>query len=102
MMTETLNLKILELSCEHCEKKVIQAVEKLDGVVKASVSYKNGTGRVEYDPHKAKKEAIEDEITKLGFPIRKPFIQRWLRRLEKSNEKQFGSGHMDCCSLNKQ
>ncbi|GMT50046.1 MAG: hypothetical protein IEMM0008_1585 [bacterium] len=101
MITETLNLKILGLTCEHCEDKVIQAVRDLDGVTKAFVSYKNGRGQVEFNPYKIKEEAIEKVIGKLGYEIRKTFIQRWLHRLEKSNEKQFGSGHMDCCSLNK-
>ena len=29
------------------------------------------------------------------------FIQRWLERLAKENEKSFGTGRMDCCDINK-
>lgn len=29
------------------------------------------------------------------------FIEKWLDRLAKENEKSFGNGRLDCCDFNK-
>ena len=40
-------LKVTGMSCEHCVRHVIEALEALDGVKKAKVSLKKGTAAVE-------------------------------------------------------
>lgn len=102
MTTEVLNIKILGMSCENCEKTITEALEKLKGISKVSVSHKKSKGHIEFNHHQVKQEIIEEEITKLGYQVKKSAVQKWLERLAKSNEKQFGHKQLDCCSIDKQ
>ena len=52
-------LKIDGMMCEHCQMHVKKALEALDGVEKASVSYEKGIAVVELN------ETVSDEILKL-------------------------------------
>ena len=51
-------LKVEGMMCEHCEARVKNALEALDGVEKAEVSHKKGTAVVTC------KDEISDELLK--------------------------------------
>ena len=44
-----------------------KALEGLDGVEKASVSYSKGTGEVYFDPTKVSEKEIVDRVNQTGF-----------------------------------
>ncbi len=47
-----------------------KALEGLDGVEKASVSYSKGKGDVYFDPAKVSEKEIVDRVNKTGFRAR--------------------------------
>ncbi len=59
-MKET--IKIDGMMCEHCVKRVTNALTAVAGVKSAAVSLENGSAEVEFDGdlHAALKAAIED------------------------------------------
>ncbi len=101
MTSQKLNLNILGMSCGHCEKTIQQALEKMDGVMKAEIDHKKEQGIIDFNPHQIHQEDIENKIIELGYSIKKGKIQTWLEKMAKSNEKSFGHGKMDCCSIRK-
>ena len=57
-------IKIEGMMCGHCEAHVKSALEKLDGVSSAEVSFKDGTAKVALDKEVADatlKTAVESE-----------------------------------------
>jgi len=101
MTTEKLNFKILGMHCENCKTTLTKTLEKLKGINFVSIDLESCKCHIEFDPNIIKEESIENEITKLGYHIEKGRFQKWLDRMAKSNEKQFGSKHLECCNINK-
>jgi len=60
------NLKVTGMSCAHCEKAVVNALEDLG--ITATASAKNATVTGEYDPTKISLENIKKEIAETGYP----------------------------------
>lgn len=46
---------------------ITKALEGLDGVKQAKVSYANKRGEVRYDPAKITPKQIEDKVNQIGF-----------------------------------
>ena len=55
----TKTLSIEGMMCEHCEKRVKKALEKLDGVKEAAVSHEAGNAVVSFEG-----EAVDDDVLK--------------------------------------
>ena len=58
------NIKIEGMSCQHCSSRVKKVLEKINGVVSATVSHSEGTAVIvlsEDVPNDVLKKAIEDE-----------------------------------------
>lgn len=61
-------LKIKGMMCEHCEKRVKDALEAVDGVVSASASFEEGKAEVKLSkdvPNPALKKAVEEQDYKV-------------------------------------
>jgi copper ion binding protein len=67
-MTEAV-IKIEGMSCQHCVKRVKEALDKLSGIIESNVSI--GSASVEYDESKITKEDINAAIEKAGYKIAK-------------------------------
>ena len=67
--TMTKTLKVEGMMCEHCEARVKKALEKIDGVVSAVASHKDGTAVVTLDKEVADdvlKTAVEEQDYKVN------------------------------------
>ncbi len=55
-------LEIEGMSCEHCVKRVKEAIEKIDGVISVSVDLKEGKANVQGEviDMQILKQAVED------------------------------------------
>ena len=79
-------------------------IEKVEGVENISVS--NDSICIDYYPQLVEHNELIDLIEKEGLLIdtTKPEeikgIRKFLKKLEISNKKSFGTGQLDCCDLN--
>ena len=61
---------IEKMTCKMCHITVRKAMEKVDGVVKATVDYDAKTATVLFDPNKASIETIALASTNIGYPAK--------------------------------
>jgi copper ion binding protein len=59
------------MSCDACEKKIKEAVTKIDGVSTLNVSSKDGKAQVEFDSKKTNDAALIKAIRESGFEAAK-------------------------------
>jgi len=59
---------IEKMTCKMCHITVRKAMEKVEGVVKATVNYDTKTATVLFDAKKASIEAIALASTNIGYP----------------------------------
>lgn len=62
-----INLKIGEMSCQHCVQQVTDALTELEGVRQVKVNLKRGTATVKYDPESAQIQEMEEAVNQAGF-----------------------------------
>lgn len=65
----TKTLKVEGMTCSACELRIEDRLNKLDGIVEASVSYPKGTVRVKYDPEHIKLPDIIKHIERLDYAV---------------------------------
>lgn len=63
---EKISLNVTGMSCSHCEKAVISALEDI-GATEVKASAMARTVHVTFDPAKLTEEAIKKEITEMGY-----------------------------------
>lgn len=83
------SIKITGMTCASCAQNIEKGLNKLDGVVKASVNFSFEKAAVEYDSSKVSPAELENTITSLGYGVAK-------------NEVTLKVGLMHCasCALN--
>jgi len=59
---------IEKMTCKMCNITIRKAIEKVDGVVKATVDYNTKTATVLFDSKKANVDAIALASTNIGYP----------------------------------
>jgi len=64
---KTAKFSIENMTCKMCNITVRKAMEKVDGVIKATVDYDTKTATVIYNPSKAKVEDIAKASTNVGY-----------------------------------
>lgn len=64
------------LDCKACALAAYEAVAKLDGVERATVSTRDGVVEVWCDPKNAAREPLESALRKKGFPLPSPATSR--------------------------
>lgn len=64
---EIATFKVEGMTCVTCETAIRLALKRSPGVVRADVSYANGTARVEYDPHKTTPDKLREAINTTGY-----------------------------------
>ena len=101
---ETTDIRVANMKCQNCIERVRRALKDLPGV--ENVEPRMGSVRVVYLPQLTRPQELHAALTRVGYPPavapsrRKGFISRWIDRLAESNEKNFGTQGLDCCSLN--
>jgi Cu+-exporting ATPase len=65
------SIKITGMTCASCAQNIETALNKIDGVKKASVNFSFEKAAVEYDSSKVSLSEFEDAITSLGYAVAK-------------------------------
>jgi copper chaperone len=63
--SETSTLKVTGMWCATCVRPVQEAAAAVDGVIRADVSYEEGTAVVLFNPRKTNPDAIAQAISEL-------------------------------------
>ncbi len=66
---QTAEFTISGMSCEGCEEEVKHEVNKLNGIIKADVSYKKGIAEVQFDKNKTNPDEITKAINSTGYTV---------------------------------
>ena len=99
---KTMNVAIDGMHCERCVKSIETAFAGLEGIDGTDVEV--GKATIRYLPQLISTDEIGIKIVESGYSIRersirKGFLNRFLDRMIASNEKNFGTGRLDCCDL---
>ena len=102
---KTISVLIDGMHCDSCIKTIKNSLEAVDGVAFADVAV--GKADISYLPQLVSPRYLETVIQESGYSVRKkvkkkgPF-GRYIDRMIESNEKNFGTQKLDCCSLSKE
>lgn len=66
---QTIEFKVNGMTCPDCANPINHEVNKLSGIIKSSVSYKNGNAIVEFDHSKTDISKIEKAINGTGYTV---------------------------------
>jgi copper chaperone CopZ len=65
----TVLLNVPDISCEHCERTITQALAPLDGVQSVAVDIPAKRVRVEYDPSRVDPERMQQTLADEDYPV---------------------------------
>lgn len=68
-MTETINLQVSGMSCQHCVKAVTDSVMDLEGVEKVDVALESGSVDVAYNNPSLEASQIAEAIEEQGYDV---------------------------------
>jgi copper chaperone len=63
----TTTLKVSGMTCQHCVRSVVQALESQDGVARADVDLTAGRARVDYDSSRITPARLANAIMDEGY-----------------------------------
>ncbi|MDF2035421.1 cation transporter [Cytobacillus oceanisediminis] len=66
---EKVILKVLGMTCSHCEEAVKNALLSIDGVASVAIAFHDEHAEIEYDPKKADKENLIKAIEDQGYGV---------------------------------
>ncbi len=66
------SIKVFEMTCTSCEKRVERTVKKLDGVINVKASFSSQFAEVEYDEHLCDLKKIKNAIQSVGYSTENP------------------------------
>lgn len=66
-MKKTIQME--ELVCPMCAQKIETALQKVDGVISASVLYNASKAKVDFDEEKTSLDELKNVITGLGYVV---------------------------------
>jgi copper chaperone len=67
---ERILLNVEGMSCSHCENRVMKALGAIDGVGNVSISLKDYTVTVDYDPSKVSPKVISEAVKEQGYQVK--------------------------------
>ena len=62
-------LTVPDISCEHCERTITNALQPVDGVNAVRVDIPAKQVRVEYDPSQVSVERMQDILQEEDYPV---------------------------------
>lgn len=66
---EKVSLKVVGMTCSHCEEAVKNALLSIDGVASVSIAFHDEHAEIEYDPEKSDKEHLIKAIEDQGYGV---------------------------------
>ena len=63
----TATLKITGMSCQHCVRSVVNALQSVEGVASATVDLGKGRAVVEYDPAHTSPRVLANAVMDEGY-----------------------------------
>lgn len=73
-VTETYEVR--GMTCDACAANIQSSVGRIEGVLDAQVTYKDGKAEVTYDPGKVAPGAIEAAVQGMGYSVERQAAQR--------------------------
>jgi Cu+-exporting ATPase len=61
-------IKVYDMTCGHCQKRVADAISSLEGVESVDVNLESESATVSFDPEKVSLDDIKAAIRKAGYP----------------------------------
>ncbi|MBQ7371485.1 MAG: sulfite exporter TauE/SafE family protein [Blautia sp.] len=68
-MSKTIHLNIGGMTCINCQNKIEKGLSSTDGVIRAKVSYNDGTADIEYEEEKITQKGIFSVIEDLDYEV---------------------------------
>jgi Cu+-exporting ATPase len=69
---QSVELKVLGMTCEHCVRRVTKAIESLPGIEKVDVSLADEKASFVWDPSQIEKRTIIKAIEEAGYEVEDP------------------------------
>ena len=69
MATQQATIRVRQIHCTGCERRIEQAVSRLDGVRQVKADHRNGEVRVVLDDTRTSDATIRTSITRAGFEV---------------------------------
>jgi sulfite exporter TauE/SafE/plastocyanin domain-containing protein/copper chaperone CopZ len=66
------SIKVYEMTCTSCEKRVERTVKKLDGVIDVKASFSGQFAEIEYNDHLCDLKKIKSAIQSVGYSTESP------------------------------
>jgi copper chaperone CopZ len=66
---QSVDFSISGMTCEDCERPINNQINQLSGIIKSTVSYKNGSATVKFDNSKTSIDKIEKAINSTGYKV---------------------------------
>lgn len=61
--------EVKDMYCYHCEEDIVEALEKIDGVLLAGVDFKHNRLVLAYDEKRFSKTQLSNIVTSVGFTV---------------------------------
>ncbi len=68
-MADTVTLNVPDISCEHCERFITEALTPVQGVQRVQVEIPGKQVRVEYDPATVDVAKMKDFLAEEDYPV---------------------------------
>ncbi|QLD86008.1 cation-translocating P-type ATPase [Natronomonas halophila] len=65
----TARLAVPEMDCPSCARKVDKSLQRVDGIIEATLQPTTGTAAVTYDPDRVSESAVIDAIENAGYEV---------------------------------
>jgi P-type Cu+ transporter len=66
-----ITIKVYDMTCGHCQKRVADAISSLDGVEAVEVDLESESAKVSFDPQKISLDEIKGAVQKAGYSTEK-------------------------------
>lgn len=63
-------LKVLGMNCPHCERRVVNALNEVDGILASEANHKKKRVIIEFDEGKVSENTIKETITDAGYQVK--------------------------------
>jgi P-type Cu+ transporter len=67
-----ITIKVYDMTCGHCQKRVADAISSLDGVEAVEVDLESESAKVSFDPQKISLDEIKEAVQKAGYSTKEP------------------------------
>lgn len=68
-MQEQVDMQVSGMSCSGCERRIDNALARLDGVRQSGADHRTGRVRVAFDPAEVSVAAVRARIEQLGYAV---------------------------------